>query len=178
MPAQHILAVDDEADVPKLYQRLLRQEIRRGEYHLLFARDGQEALNILDEHPEISVVLLDINMPGMDGLAFLGRINQQSYIDQQYQFVKVVMVTAYGDMTNIRRSFNFGAFDFIMKPFEKPDMLNTINKAIFEAGKIRDLHDRYKSEEQRRIEAERKLGEIEAILQPAFGRGMNYATNF
>lgn len=174
MSTHTILAVDDELDIQKLYNHVLRKEIRAGEYEFLFAGDGQEALNILDEHPGISVVLLDINMPGMDGLAFLGRINQQNYIDQKYQFVKVVMVTAYGDMVNIRRSFNFGAFDFIMKPFDKADMLNTINKTIFEAGKIRELHRRYKDEEQRRIKAEQELGELKSILQPTFG-DLNYA---
>lgn len=171
---QPILAVDDEASVERLYKTLLRKEIRAGEYYFHFARDGEQALAILDRHPDISVVLLDINMPGMDGLAFLGRINQQSYIGEQYQFVKVVMVTAYGDMPNIRRSFNFGAFDFIMKPFEPVDMRNTINKALFEAGKLRELHRRYKAEEQRRIDAEQRLGQIESALYPIFG-GPRYA---
>lgn len=168
--SQAILVVDDEADIRDAYPLMLRKEIQAGAYRFVFACDGEQALALLDRHPDISVALLDINMPGMDGLTFLGRVCQQAYIDQPYQFLKVIMVTAYGDMPNLRKALNFGAFDFIVKPFEVADIRATLNKALHETGKLRELYQRYKLEEQRRLNAEHQLGQIRVALQPIFSR--------
>ncbi len=167
----YILAIDDETDIIDLYKVNFRREIKQEKYRFFFATDGEEALNLLAAHQEISVVLADINMPGMDGLTFLGRIAQHGYIDQEYQFVKVIMVTAYGDMPNIRRAFNFGAFDFLMKPWNFQDMEITINKALRETSKLREFHHRLKEEQERRLQAERTLAEIGGVLSSNLGIG-------
>ena len=106
------LVVDDEPDVGELFRQRFRQEIRKGEYVLHFARSGDEALRQLSAgiHPELIVVLSDINMPGMDGLELLRRVKQE------WHHVPVVMVTAYGDDTRRRAAVEFGAVDFLAKP--------------------------------------------------------------
>lgn len=165
----HILAVDDEADIQDFYEVQFRKAIRAGQYAFYFAHDGREALKMLDMHPEISVVLADINMPGMNGLKFLEHVNEQSFLDQQYQFVKVIMVTAYGDMDNIRSAMSAGAFDFLLKPAEKPQIEAVLKKALQEVHKLRELSRRYKTEYERRIAAEKRIADISANLDRQLG---------
>lgn len=118
-----VLVVDDEPDVAVLVRHRLRQKIRRGTYEFLFASDGVSALEELRRHPRIDLVLSDLNMPGMDGLTLLERINEQ------YPALKTVVVSAYGDMRNIREAMNRGAFDFLTKPIDFLDLERTIDKA-------------------------------------------------
>lgn len=118
----HILVVDDEPDLEELMRQRMRREIRRGAYHLEFASNGRHALEKLREHPEIDIVLSDINMPVMDGLTLLDNI---PLINAQ---VKAVMISAYGDMKNIRSAMNRGAFDFITKPVDFEDLRTTITR--------------------------------------------------
>lgn len=118
-----VLVVDDEPDVAVLVRHRLRQKIRRGTYEFLFASDGVSALEQLRHHPSIDLVLSDLNMPGMDGLTLLERINEQ------YPTLKTVVVSAYGDMRNIREAMNRGAFDFLTKPIDFLDLERTIDKA-------------------------------------------------
>ncbi|MFD2572327.1 response regulator [Spirosoma soli] len=117
-----ILLVDDEVDLALLFQQRFRQLIHNGTYEFVFAHDGQQALDLLQEQPDIDLILADINMPGMDGLTLLDRLPQINPI------VRTVMVTAYGDMANIRTAMNRGAFDFITKPIDFTDLKATIEK--------------------------------------------------
>ena len=126
-----ILCVDDETDMEVLIRQKFRREIRKGIYEMYFAVNGVKALEILKEHPDIYLVLSDINMPIMDGLQLLTEIQK---LDNQ--FIKVVMVSAYGDMQNIRTAMNRGAFDFINKPIDFEDFILTVEKARREIEKL------------------------------------------
>jgi adenylate cyclase len=131
--ASTILVVDDEPDVELLVTQRFRAAIRSKEFFFLFARDGEEALQILKAHPEVDLVLSDINMPRMDGLTLLKHL--QTFDEQ----LRAVLVSAYGDMPNIRRAMNLGAFDFVTKPIEFEDLEVTINRAITDLEKVREI---------------------------------------
>ncbi|MCF0202296.1 MAG: fused response regulator/phosphatase [Bacteroidaceae bacterium] len=120
-----ILSVDDEQDLEILITQYFRRKIRKGEYEFFFAHNGLEALKVLLSNPDISIILSDINMPEMDGLTLLNRIREMHNPAQ-----KCIMVSAYGDMQNIRRAMNDGAFDFATKPIDMDDLQLTIDKAI------------------------------------------------
>ncbi|MBR3407014.1 MAG: SpoIIE family protein phosphatase [Bacteroidales bacterium] len=119
-----ILSVDDENDLELLLTQYFRRKIRNGEYEFFFAHNGLEALQVLLKHPDISIILSDINMPEMDGLTLLAKINEM-----RIPSLKCIMVSAYGDMDNIRQAMNAGAFDFATKPIDLDDLQRTIDKA-------------------------------------------------
>ena len=119
-----ILIADDEADLEILILHRFRKEIRDRLYDFVFAADGARALDSLRNDPEIEVVLTDINMPGMDGLTLLSKI-----VDE-YPLMQPVIVSAYGDMTNIRAAMNLGAFDFLTKPIDFHDFASTLDRTI------------------------------------------------
>jgi len=127
-----ILVVDDEADLELLIKQKFRRKIREQAYEFLFASNGQEALDRLQEHPDTDIVLSDINMPVMDGLTLLGRLPEASPV------TKTVMVSAYGDMQNIRAAMNGGAFDFVCKPVDFNDLELTIEKTASHVQQLRD----------------------------------------
>jgi len=131
MPAR-ILVVDDEPDLKLLIQQKFRRQIRDGRYDFLFAHNGVEALAQLDANPNVDLVLSDINMPEMDGLTLLTRLPASP------NQLKAVMVSAYGDLQNIRTAMNRGAFDFVTKPIDFEDLELTIQKTVDELVKIRD----------------------------------------
>lgn len=106
-----ILSVDDEMDLELLLTQYFRRKIRKGEYEFFFAHNGLEALTVLLKEKDINIILSDINMPEMDGLTLLTKINEM-----QNPAMKCIMVSAYGDMGNIRSAMNNGAFDFATKP--------------------------------------------------------------
>jgi sigma-B regulation protein RsbU (phosphoserine phosphatase) len=120
--AYKILIVDDEPDLELLVRQKFRQYVREGRYELTFARDGKQALEKLVQDPGIEMVLSDINMPVMDGLTLLSKLEELN------RGLKAVMVSAYGDMKNIRAAMNRGAFDFVTKPIDFQDLETTINK--------------------------------------------------
>ncbi len=122
--AVHILLVDDEEDVGELLGSKFRHRLRSGEWILHTARNGVEALEILDREPAISLVLTDINMPQMDGLTLLNHIRAKE------RLLEAVVVSAYGDMQNIRVAMNRGAFDFVIKPINLVDLETTILKTL------------------------------------------------
>ncbi len=127
-----ILVVDDEPDLELLLKQKFRRKIRRGQVDLVFAGNGVEALEMLDRHGDIDMVLSDINMPEMDGLTLL------SQIDSLDLDLRAVIVTAYGDMENIRTAMNRGAFDFLTKPIDFDDLETTIDKTIHHLEVMRD----------------------------------------
>ncbi|MBS0290052.1 MAG: fused response regulator/phosphatase [Proteobacteria bacterium] len=125
-----ILFVDDEADVEVLMMQRFRRQIREKKFSLFFAHNGIEALDILAKEPEIRLVISDINMPVMDGLTLLRNINEK------FPNVIPIIVSAYGDMNNIRAAMNLGAFDFVTKPINFEDLNVTIDKTL---GHIQNL---------------------------------------
>lgn len=124
-----ILFVDDETDIKVLIRQKYKKQINEGKYDFEFASNGVEALKVLENNPDIDIIFSDIHMDKMDGLTLL------SHIRELYPLKKVVIVTAYGDMSNIRTAMNEGAFDFIVKPINFSDLNNTIEKTIDEVGR-------------------------------------------
>jgi phosphoserine phosphatase RsbU/P len=122
-----ILVVDDEPDLELLINQRFRKQIRERSLEFLFASNGEEALRVLDRQGSMDVVLTDINMPVMDGLTLLGKLNER------FPLLKSVIVSAYGDMANIRTALNRGAFDFITKPIDFQDLSLTLDKSLQEA---------------------------------------------
>src|SRR5215203_2512932 len=119
-----ILVVDDEVDLEMLIKQKFRQKIRERQYEFVFAINGNDALVKLDENDDVEVLLCDINMPEMDGLTLLLKLKERSPL------IKSVIVSAYGDMENIRTAMNRGAFDFITKPVNFVDLELTVEKTI------------------------------------------------
>src|SRR5690242_5187045 len=148
-----ILAVDDEADFELLIRQQFRHQIRAQEYDFSFARHGEEALAVLAKDPEIELLLLDINMPVMDGLTLL------SVLQERQLPVRAVIVSAYGDMANIRTAMNRGAFDFVTKPVDLKDLNITIRKTLADIAKLREM-------DRRRAAAERARTNLSRYFSP------------
>lgn len=119
-----ILVVDDEADLEILVKQKFRKKIRENIYEFVFAQNGEQALEKVKEHSDLDVVLSDINMPVMDGLTLL------THLPEANPGIKAVVVSAYGDLQNIRIAMNRGAFDFVVKPVDFDDLEITINKTV------------------------------------------------
>jgi len=135
---ERIMVVDDEPDLESLIRQRFRRQIRDGEYDFVFAYNGLEALSRLLEFPDINLILSDINMPEMDGLTLLAKINEL-----KNPALKTVIVSAYGDMDNIRTAMNRGAFDFVTKPVDFTDLETTINKTIRELVILRQAQQEH-----------------------------------
>ena len=127
-----ILVADDEVDLETLIKQKFRKQIRENKYQFIFSLNGVDALQKLHEHPDIDVVLSDINMPEMDGLTLLAKLPEVSPL------VKAVMVSAYGDMENIRTAMNRGAFDFVCKPVNFEDLELTIEKTLQQVKQLKE----------------------------------------
>ncbi|MGC4101119.1 adenylate/guanylate cyclase domain-containing protein [Ferruginibacter sp.] len=127
-----ILVADDEADLEVLIKQKFRQKIRDRQYEFIFAINGNDALEKIKEHPDVDIVLSDINMPEMDGLTLLSRLSENNPL------IKAVIVSAYGDMDNIRTAMNRGAFDFVTKPINFEDLTVTMEKTLKHVEQIRD----------------------------------------
>ncbi len=119
-----ILVVDDEPDLERLMLQRMRRDIRAGLYKFVFAHNGLEALDRLKEEPDIDLVLSDINMPKMDGLTLIEQIPKVQ------PDIRSVIISAYGDMKNIRTAMNRGAFDFVTKPIDFDDLKLTISRTL------------------------------------------------
>jgi adenylate cyclase len=127
-----MLVVDDEPDLETLIRQRFRQKIREHQYEFVFAANGKDALEKIQNNPDVSVVLSDINMPVMDGLTLLAKLHESNPL------LQTVMVSAYGDMTNIRTAMNRGAFDFVTKPVNFEDLELTIEKTIRHVAQIKE----------------------------------------
>ena len=123
-----ILLVDDEPDLEALVLQKFRKQIRDGAMAFVFAHDGIEALQSIADHPQVDMVVSDINMPRMDGLSLLQKLQEAE--DRK----STIIVSAYGDMSNIRTAMNRGAFDFLTKPIDFPELRRTIEARLAEVA--------------------------------------------
>src|SRR5277367_4502320 len=151
MTAQ-ILVVDDEPDLEALILQKFRHQIRDGAVSFWFARDGVEALAAL-KTGSIDLVVTDINMPRMDGLSLLAKLQESE------EKVSAIVVSAYGDMSNIRTAMNRGAFDFVTKPIDFIDLETTIAKTMRHIETLRDAR-------RRQAEAERAHASLSRYFSP------------
>jgi adenylate cyclase len=148
-----ILVVDDEPDLEALVLQKFRKQIRDGAVNFVFARDGIEALQSIEARPDVDLVVSDINMPRMDGLSLLARLQEAD--DKK----STIIVSAYGDMSNIRTAMNRGAFDFLTKPIDFGDLELTINKTIRHVETMREAR-------RRQAEAERAHASLSRYFSP------------
>jgi adenylate cyclase len=148
-----ILVVDDEPDLEALVLQKFRRQIRDGVVQFMFAHDGIEALQSLEDHPHVDMVVSDINMPRMDGLSLLQKLQEAE--DKK----STIIVSAYGDMSNIRTAMNRGAFDFLTKPIDFGDLEMTIDKTIRHVEMIREAR-------RRQAEAERAHASLSRYFSP------------
>jgi adenylate cyclase len=148
-----ILAVDDEPDFELLIKQRFRRQIRDEEFEFRFAHHGEEALATLLAEPDIELMLLDINMPVMDGLTLLTELRERQLE------VQAIIVSAYGDMTNLRTAMNRGAFDFVTKPVDLGDLEITVRKALANVAKLREM-------DRQRMAAERARNNLSRYFSP------------
>ena len=148
-----ILVVDDEPDLEALVLQKFRRQIRDGVVQFVFAHDGIEALQSIEDHPHVDMVVSDINMPRMDGLSLLARLQEAE--DKK----STIIVSAYGDMSNIRTAMNRGAFDFLTKPIDFGDLEMTIDKTIRHVEMMREAR-------RRQAEAERAHASLSRYFSP------------
>ncbi len=137
-----IIVVDDEPDLEALIKQKFRRQIREKAYEFIFANNGLDALAKLDQHSDVDLVLSDINMPEMDGLTLLMRLSELNPI------MKAIVISAYGDMQNIRTAMNRGAFDFVTKPVNFDDLDATIAKSL---AYVRQLKETLKAVRENNI---------------------------
>ncbi|WFU81462.1 response regulator [Bradyrhizobium sp. CIAT3101] len=148
-----VLVVDDEPDLKDVILQHFERQIGDGQISFLFAHDGLEALQSVQGNPQIEVVLLDLNMPRLDGLSTLQKLQQAD------DMKSTIIVSAYGDMENIRGAMNRGAFDFVTKPIDLEDLELTLKKTIRHVGMMRDIR-------RRQLEAERAHTSLSRYFSP------------
>ena len=166
-----ILVVDDEADLEPLMLQRMRRQIRSGQYTFVFARNGVEALEFLSQDEDIDMVVSDINMPQMDGLTLLSEISK---LDTD---IRAVIISAYGDMENIRSAMNRGAFDFVTKPLDFSDLRVTMERTLAHLEEWREAmatRDRLVSLQN---ELNVAAGIQKSILPTVFPGGPGYQTH-
>ena len=134
-----ILVVDDEADLELLVRHNFRKSITAGEFKFYFAGDGEQALQLINLHPSIELVITDINMPVMDGLTLLSKASELRRI------LKTVIISAYDDMENIRAAMNGGAYDFLTKPIDDCALLSSVDRAFQRRREARQEAIEYES---------------------------------
>ncbi|MFK4509065.1 adenylate/guanylate cyclase domain-containing protein [Bradyrhizobium daqingense] len=152
-----ILFVDDEPDLEALILQKFRRQIRDGLIDIKFARDGLEAMQSLEQNPHVDMVVSDINMPRMDGLSLLAKLQEAE--DKK----STIIVSAYGDMSNIRTAMNRGAFDFLTKPIDFADLEATIDKTIRHVEMLREVR-------RRQAEAERAHAALSRHFSPQLAK--------
>lgn len=166
-----ILFVDDETRLQTLMRQQFRKEILAKKFSFVFAQHGAEALEQLKADSEIAVILTDLNMPIMDGLTFLAELKQ--YKERSDRIITAIVISAYDDMTNIRKAMNTGAFDFLTKPIDMQDLLLTMEKAISHNRQLQHAQEQTRlAEEALRLtneELEQRVKERTAELE-AFAR--------
>lgn len=164
-----ILVVDDEADLQLLIKQKFRRQIREQQYEFIFAENGLKALETLDENPDIDMVLTDINMPEMDGLTLLIRLSEVSPL------LKSVIVSAYGDMGNIRTAMNRGAFDFLTKPIDFKDLEVTMEKTLKYVVQLKDTLKAVRENDILRMYVDSSV--LQFMTQDSFGKSLMISEN-
>ena len=154
-----VLVVDDEPDLEDLVRQRFRRQIKEGSIAFGFAHDGVEALAMLAEQGDFDMVVSDINMPRMDGLTLLAKLQEEA------TKFSTVIVSAYGDMANIRTAMNRGAFDFLTKPIDFTDFEATLRKTIAHVAHLKDAR-------QRQAEAERAHASLSRYFSPNLARSL------
>ncbi|MBS0271964.1 MAG: response regulator [Proteobacteria bacterium] len=119
-----VLFVDDEPDIELLAKQKFRKQIADGSFEILFAQNGQEALDLIALEPDIAVVVSDVNMPQMDGLTLLDKLKDFN------PTIKTIVVSAYGDTKTLRSAMNMGVFDFVTKPIDFNELANSIERSL------------------------------------------------
>lgn len=166
----HILVVDDEPDIETLMVLKFRREIRKEKYRFSFASNGAEAYAQFIDAPDIEMVLTDINMPIMDGLALLTKLNVLDHPP------KTVVVSAYSDLSNIRAAMNNGAFDFVTKPINSQDLTLTIERTLSAVEKEKENQTRFKQAQMQLVQSEKmsSLGQMVAGVAHEINNPVNF----
>jgi DNA-binding NtrC family response regulator len=119
MSLANVLFVDDEVPfVEAMTKRLTRRELE-----IIPAHSGDEALQKLKEHAGVEVVILDVKMPGMDGIETLREIKRR------FPLVEVIMLTGHATVESAIDGMKIGAFDYLMKPSEIETLVNKVMEA-------------------------------------------------
>ena len=165
----HILVVDDEPDVEILIDQKFRRKIRQCKYQFTFARNGLEAVEQV-RAGDIDMVLTDINMPVMDGIALL---DEFSTLESP---PKTVVVSAYSDMTNIRAAMNRGAFDFLTKPINMQDLEVTLEKTLSAVAERKAEQERLRQAQSQLVQSEKmsSLGQMVAGIAHEVNNPVNF----
>jgi adenylate cyclase len=159
-----ILVVDDEPDLESLVLQRFRRQVRDGTVRFLFAHDGVEALTLLGENRDVDMVVSDVNMPRMDGLSLLAKLQEGD------DNLSTIIVSAYGDMANIRTAMNRGAFDFLTKPIDFADLEATISRTLRHVEALRETR-------RRQSEAERAHASLSRYFSPNLAQRLAGATS-
>ncbi|MDZ4822388.1 MAG: adenylate/guanylate cyclase domain-containing protein [Flavobacteriales bacterium] len=163
MNTHKILVVDDEPDVEILITQRFRNYIKDGRFSFVFAFSGLQAIEVLQKDEDICMLLTDINMPGMDGLTLLHKVSEM------HRTLKSLVISAYGDMKNIRSAMNEGAFDFITKPMDMSDLEATLLKTIREVEYMQSsllAHKELESERAEKLKVqEQNLAQAEELAR-------------
>lgn len=164
-----ILVVDDEADLQLLIKQKFRRQIREQQYEFIFAENGVKALETLEEHGDVDMVLSDINMPEMDGLTLLVRLGETSPL------LKSVIVSAYGDMDNIRTAMNRGAYDFLTKPIDFKDLEVTMEKTLKYVNQLKETLKAVRENDILRMYVDSSV--LQFMTQDTFGKSLMLSEN-
>ena len=122
--ARKVLVVDDEPEVEPMFRQRMRREVRAGVYEFLLACSGRHALEVLEEHPDIRLVITDLNMPEMNGWQLLVALGEQ------WPEVPSMVVSAYGDEENKRRAHESGASGFVVKPVDFTELRGMVAESL------------------------------------------------
>lgn len=126
--ARKVLVVDDEPDVEPMFRQQMRREVRAGRYEFLFALSGRHALEVLEEHPDVRLVITDLNMPEMNGWELLDALGEL------WPELPSMVVSAYGDEENARRAEASGAQGFVVKPVDFKELREKVAASLEEGA--------------------------------------------
>ena len=171
----HILVVDDEKSFHIAYKEKFRKDVKAGNYQFSFAADGQEALKLFEHHKDIAVILLDLEMPNMNGIEFMAKIKEAAKHSilqpEDKRYYKIVIVSAYSGMEYIRPCMDNGANEFIVKPIDFGILQQVIDKMLSEVKDSLQLKHLWLAEQKKRISAERKVEQVRGFLNNTMGGG-------